>query len=87
MVSSISSIWFISLSQVLESVQHLLHSAEFAAILWLLGPWGHPCPAFNIPHQCMHCFVIVPVLCLLFYVVTLLSLQIAILDVSLPPKP
>ena len=45
MVSSISSIWFISLSQLLESVQHLLHSAEFAAILWLLGPRGHPHPA------------------------------------------
>ena len=45
MVSSFSSIWFISLSQLLESVQHLLHSAEFAAILWLLGPWGKPRPA------------------------------------------
>ena len=31
------------LSQLLASVQYLLRSAEFAAVLlWMLGPWGHP---------------------------------------------
>ena len=31
------------LRQLLVSVQHLLHSTEFAAVLlWMLGPWGHP---------------------------------------------
>ena len=31
------------LSQLLASVQYLLCSAEFAAVLlWMLGPWGHP---------------------------------------------
>ena len=53
MVSSISNIWFMSLSQLLESVQCLLHSAEFAAVLWLLGPWGHPHPVVYLISACV----------------------------------
>ena len=61
------------LSQLLALVQCLLYSAEFAAVLWLLGPSGHPPPAV-VPYQCMRSSAIVPVLCLLFYTIALLSL-------------
>ena len=86
MVSSISNIWFMSLSQLLESVQCLLHSAEFAAALWLLGPWGHPHPVVYLISACI---VLSLYLCCvwLFYTVALLSLQIAVLDISPPPPP
>ena len=41
------------LSQLLASVQYLLCSAEFAAVLlWMLGPSS----SSGIPYQCMHCF-------------------------------
>ena len=56
------------LSQLLALVQCLLYSAEFAAVLWLLGPRGHPPPAVCLISA------IVPVLCLLFYTIALLSL-------------
>ena len=86
MVSSISSIWFISLSQLwnLCNICCIQQSLQQYCGCW--GP-GAILVQRYIPHQCMHCFVVVPVLCLLFYAVALLSLQIAILDVSLPPKP
>ena len=67
-------------------MQCLLHSAEFAAVLWLLGPWGHPHPVVYLISACV---VLSLYLCCvwLFYTVALLSLQIAVLDISLPPPP
>ena len=69
-------------------MQFLLHSAEFAAVLWLLGPWGHPHPVVYLISACI---VLSLYLCCvwLFYTVALLSLQIAVLDISLhlPPPP
>ena len=44
-------------------MQCLLHSAEFAAVLWWLGALG-PSSSSGIPYQCMLCSFIVPVLCL-----------------------
>ena len=52
MVYSISNIWFMSQPAV-KTVQCLLHSAEFAAILWLLAPWGHPRPAVYLISACV----------------------------------
>ena len=67
-------------------MQCLLHSVEFAAVLWLLGPWGHPRPVVYLISACV---VLSLYLCCvwLFYTVALLSLQIAVLDISLPPPP
>ena len=72
------------LMQLLVSVQHLLHSTEFAAVLlWMLGPRGHPhlvvyLISARIVPPC------VPVLCLLFYSMEFLSLKIAFLGLSSP---
>ena len=42
------------LSQLSASVQYLLHSAEFAAVLlWMLGPWGHPHSAVYLISACI----------------------------------
>ena len=42
------------LSQLLASVQYLLCSAEFAAVLlWMLGPWGHPHSAVYLISACI----------------------------------
>ena len=41
------------LSQLLALVQCLLYSAEFAAVLWLLGPSGHPPPAVCLISACV----------------------------------
>ena len=42
------------LSQLLASVQYLLCSAEFAAVLlWMLGPWGHPHPVVYLISACI----------------------------------
>ena len=42
------------LSQLLASVQYLLHSAQFAsALLWMLGPWGCPHPAVYLISVCV----------------------------------
>ena len=52
----------------------------------VVGALG-PSSSSGIPYQCMRCSFIVPVLCLLFYTVALLSLQIAALDISFPLPP
>ena len=51
-----------------------------------LGPWGHPRP---VVYLISACFVLSLYLCCvwLFYTVALLSLQIAVLDISLLPPP
>ena len=74
------------LSQLLASVQYLLHSPEFAAVLlWMLkGPGAvliqrYTLSVYGLVHH-------VPVLCLLFYSVGFLSLRIVVLGVS-PPRP
>ena len=53
------------LSQLLASVQYLLHSPEFAAVLlWMLRPWGCPHPAVYLISAC----VVPPCACLVFAV-------------------
>ena len=53
------------LSQLLASVQYLLHSSEFAAVLlWMLRPWGHPHPAVYLISAC----VVPPCACVVFAV-------------------
>ena len=41
------------ISQLLASVQYLLCFAEFAALLWMLGPWGHPHPVVYLISACI----------------------------------
>ena len=53
------------LSQLLASVQYLLRSAEFAAVLlWMLGPCGHSHPAVYPISAC----VVPPCACVVFAV-------------------
>ena len=53
------------LSQLLASVQYLLRSAEFAAVLlWMLGPWGHPHLAVYLISAC----IVPPGACVVFAV-------------------
>ena len=53
------------LSQLLASVQYLLHSPEFVAVLlWMLRPWGHPHPAVYLISAC----VVPPCACVVFAV-------------------
>ena len=73
------------LSQLLASVQYLLHSAELVAVLlWMLGPWGHPHPAVYLISTC----IVPPGACVVFAV---LQHRILVLDSSywcfLPSNP
>ena len=53
------------LSQLLASMQYLLHSAEFAAVLlWMLGPQGHPHSTVYLISAC----VVPPCACVVFAV-------------------
>ena len=53
------------LSQLLASMQYLLHSAEFAAVLlWMLGPQGHPHSTVYLISAC----VFPPCACVVFAV-------------------
>ena len=53
------------LRQLLVSVQHLLHSTEFAAVLlWMLGPWGHPHLVVYLISAC----IVPPCACVVFAV-------------------
>ena len=53
------------LSQLLASMQYLLRSAEFAAVLlWMLGPWGHPHLAVYLISAC----IVPPGACVVFAV-------------------
>ena len=41
------------ISQLFASVQYLLCFAKFAALLWMLGPWGHPHPVVYLISACI----------------------------------
>ena len=44
----------LNLSQLLASMQHFLHSAQFTAVLLgLFEPWGHPHPAVYLISACV----------------------------------
>ena len=81
MVYSISNIWFMSQPAVRICAVFVAFSRVCSSTV-VVGALG-PSSSSGIPYQCMRCSFIVPVLCLLFYTVALLSLQIAVLDLSL----